>query len=228
MSLRIIAVVLGLAAFSAGPGAPHAQAQIAPSADEIGRYGPLQLAAHRNDAAGIARAVAGKANLEMRDRMGRTAVHIAAHASAYEAMRALKKNGADMRAKDSQSYDAITIAAVKDDVRMVKLAIELGGDPAATTSPYDGTALIAAAHLGHDEVVKALIAAGAPLDHINNLHWTALMEAVVLGDGGPRHVETVRALVKAGASKSIKDSGGQTPLENAKQRQFKDIIKLLE
>ena len=57
----------------------------------------------------------------------------------------------------------------------------MGPDP----SPYDGTALIAAAHLGHHEVVRALVEAGAPLDHVNNLGWTALIEAVILGDGGP-------------------------------------------
>ena len=36
--------------------------------------------------------------------------------------------------------------------------------------------------------------AGAPLDHVNNLGWTALMEAVVLGDGGSDHQEVVRLL----------------------------------
>ena len=34
-----------------------------------------------------------------------------------------------------------------------------------------------------------LIAAGAPLDHVNNLGWTALMESIVLGDGGTAHPE---------------------------------------
>ena len=74
---------------------------------------------------------------------------------------------------------------------MLKLAIASGGNTRAITSPYKGTALIAAAHLGHAEVVEALIAAKAPLDHVNNLGWTALIEAIVLGDGGPRHQATV-------------------------------------
>ena len=41
---------------------------------------------------------------------------------------------------------------------------------------------------------RQLIAAGAPLDHINILHWNALIEAVVLGDGGARHQAVLRAL----------------------------------
>ena len=48
--------------------------------------------------------------------------------------------------------------------------------------------------------VRTLIAAKAPLDHVNNLQWTALIEFIVLGDGGRNHTETLRALVDAGAN----------------------------
>ena len=72
------------------------------------------------------------------------------------------------------------------------MLLALGASAKLTTSRYDGTALIAAAHLGHDGVVRQLIAAGAPLDHVNNLHWTAVIEAIVLGDGGPRHQATLQ------------------------------------
>jgi hypothetical protein len=71
-----------------------------------------------------------------------------------------------------------------------------------------------------------LIEAGAPLNHINNLGWTALIEAVVLGDGGPRHVETARALIDAGADITIPDSQGVTPLAHAKQRNYGEIVAL--
>jgi ankyrin repeat protein len=73
--------------------------------------------------------------------------------------------------------------------------------------------------------VQALIDAGAPLDHVNNLGWTAVIEAVVLGDGGPRHVATVKALVAAGASKVIADRGGVTPLEHARRRGMIDVLR---
>ena len=111
---------------------------------------------------------------------------------------------------------------------MVKLAVRLGGDPANVTSVYDGTALIAAAHLGHVEVVKALIEANAPLDHVNNLGWTALLEAVILGDGGPRHVETARALVAGGADARIADRHGLTPLDHARRRGYDEMTVFLE
>ena len=96
------------------------------------------------------------------------------------------------------------------------------------TSRYDGTALIAAAHLGHVEIVRVLIQAGAPLDHVNNLGWTALIESIVLGDGGRRHTETLRALIEAGASVNLADREGQTPLALARRRGYPEMIRLLE
>jgi ankyrin repeat protein len=66
-------------------------------------------------------------------------------------------------------------------------------------------------------VVRQLIAAGAPLDHVNNLHWTAVIEAVVLGDGGPRHQATLKALLQAGASTRLADRQGRTPLQLARR-----------
>ena len=133
-----------------------------------------------------------------------------------------------MNALEHQAYDAVTIAAVADDVETLKVAIALGNKAVNITSPYEGTALIAAAHLGHDEVVRILIEAGAPLDHVNNLGWTALIEAVILGDGGPRHLKIVSCLLKAGANRAIADRGGMTPLAHAKQRGYAEIVDLLD
>jgi len=96
------------------------------------------------------------------------------------------------------------------------------------TSRYDGTALIAAAHLGHAGVVRQLIAAGAPLDHVNNLHWTAVIEAIVLGDGGPRHQATLQALLDAGADLTLTDRQGRTPLALARARGYQAMVQQLE
>ena len=207
--------------------AAAAQAQTAPSAAEIASYQGLHRAAHTGDLEDIARLVAAGADLNARDARGRTPAHVAAYASQDEALSALAKAGADMNALEGQTYDVVTIAAVANDPDLMSLAIELGNDPGLTTSPYDGTALIAAAHLGHVEVVRRLIEAGAPLDHVNNLAWTALIEAVVLGDGGPDHQEVVRLLVQAGADQTIGDRDGITPLEHSRARGFEQITSML-
>ena len=208
--------------------ATGAQAQTAPSASEIAAYDGLHRAAHQGDVAAVKARAAGGAALDERDASGRTPAHVAAFASNDDALRALAEAGADMNALENRAYDVVTIAAVADDPELMSLAIALGNRADLVTSPYDGTALIAAAHLGHAEVVRRLIAAGAPLDHVNNLGWTALIEAVILGDGGPNHIETVRALVAAGADASIGDRDGTTPLQHAKRRGYSEIAELIE
>lgn len=204
-----------------------AAAQTPPSANESAGYRGLHQAAHQGDVAAIFRIVAEKADIEVRDMAGRTPLHVAAFASRNTVVRALARAGANMNALDNNAYDIVTIAAVANNVELVELALSLGASARNITSPYDGTALIAAAHLGHHQVVKLLISGGAPLNHVNNLGWTALIEAVILGDGGSAHVETVRALVVAGADKSIADRQGVTPLMHAKSRGYTNIVQLL-
>lgn len=218
-----LCVVAASLAATIGP----VMAQTAPSAREVANYRGLHAAAHHGNILVIRKLAAGGAGMELRDNAGRTPLHVAAYASQTGAVRALAQAGADLNALENDRYDIVTIAAVADDLKMLDLALSLGTSAGNITSPYDGTALIAAAHLGHHDVVDRLIAGDAPLDHINNLGWTALIEAVILGDGGPNHVKTVQALVKAGASTSIADRQGITPLEHARSRGYLEMVELL-
>lgn len=203
------------------------EAQVAPSSSDIESYRGLHRAAHEGDAVAIQKLAREGADLEGKDRAGRTPLHVAVFASKQDAVRALVDAGADPNALEDSAYDVVTIAAVADDLYMLDLCLRLGANPGNITSPYDGTALIAASHLGHDDVVKRLIEGGAPLDHVNNLNWTALIEAVVLGDGGPDHIETVRALIEAGADQTITDREGVSPLEHAKARGFEEMVTII-
>jgi ankyrin repeat protein len=143
-------------------------------------------------------------------------------------MRALAAGGADPDALENDLYDIVTIAAAANDVPTLEVALELGASAGNVTSIWDGTALIAAAHLGHVEVVKILIRAGAPLDHVNNLGWTAVIESIVLGDGGPRHIATLKALVDAGADVNIPDRNDRTPLELAQSMGYEEMAAILK
>jgi ankyrin repeat protein len=205
-----------------------AAAQIPPSDADVKAYAGLHAAAARGDSGEVERLAKGGAAIDPRDGNGRTPLHVAIFRHHGDAARKLVALGANPNALDAQRYDIVTIAAVADDVPMLKLALELGCKSGNVTSPYDGTALIAAAHLGHDEIVRTLIAAKAPLDHVNNLGWTALIESIVLGDGGKRHVATLRALVEAGANVNIADRSGATPLALAKRRGYSEMVAILE
>ncbi len=222
VALRLLATFIVLS-----PCALPVAAQTPPSPAEAARYAGLHAAAAQGDAARIAQLLAAGASPNSRDGHGRTPLQVATFAKRREAVRALANGGADLGALDNDRYDAVTIAAVADDEATLALLLELGASAKLITSRYDGTALIAAAHLGHDGVVRQLIAAGAPLDHVNNLHWTALIESIVLGNGGPRHVATLQALVQAGASTQLADRAGRTPLALARERGYEPMVALL-
>lgn len=151
---RIALALTALASLLIGLASLAAWAQVAPSAAQIAAYDGLHRAAHENDAAAIRRLVVEGADVEAHDANGRRPLHVAAFASNDAALRALAEAGADMNALEGGLYDAVTIAAVADDPVMVSLAMALGNRADLVTSIYDGTALIAAAHLGHAEVVR--------------------------------------------------------------------------
>lgn len=218
---HLIALTLLLAA------AP-ALAQTPPSASELAAYTGLHAAAAKGDVETISRLAQPGTDLNTRDGNGRTPLHVAAFQRQGAAAKRLIAAGADPARLDNQRYDAITIAAVADDEPTLQTLLDAGASARLITSVYDGTALIAAAHLGHDGVVRRLIAAGAPLDHVNNLGWTALIEGVILGQGGPRHVATVKALVEAGADTRIADRAGRPPLAHAKDRGYVAMVAILE
>jgi ankyrin repeat protein len=225
--LRVLALLLSAVA---GLGTGAARAQVPPSASEVAAYRGLHAAAQQGDVATLQRLLrsASPAEREARDGNGRTPLHVAAFARQREALRLLLAAGAHTAALDADRYDAVTIAAVADDEATLALLLGQGASAALTTSRYDGTALIAAAHLGHDGVVRQLIAAGAPLDHVNNLHWTALIEAVVLGDGGPRHRAVLQALLDAGANPRLTDREGRSARQLAEARGYTAMVQQLD
>ncbi len=207
---------------------PSVLAQVAPTPGEIARYTGLHEAAWKGDHDRLGILLKDRKGLDAKEGRDRTPLHLATFARQRQAIRLLAAAGADLNAFEYQRYDAVTIAAVANDEETLALLLSLGANPRNRTSPYDGTALIAAAHLGHVGVVRQLIEAGAPLDHVNNLHWTALIEAVVLGDGGPNHTEIVRMLLKAGADPAMADRAGATPLDLARARGYGEMARLLE
>jgi len=139
----------------------------------------------------------------------------------------LAAEGAKLNVRDGRRRTPMMVAAHLHQYDAARALIGAGANVNAFGADRYDLLTIAAAHLGHDEVVRTLIDGGASLNHITNLDWAALIDAIVLGDGGPRHVTTFRALVDAGADVNIPDGRGVSPLTLARQRGYADMVEIL-
>jgi ankyrin repeat protein len=188
----------------------------------FGREAIMLIDAVRNGDLSQIRATLPTSDLEMRDERGRTALLLATHANAIDIARVLIEAGADPNARDGMKDTPFLYAGAEGRDEILKLILATGKAKLGDTNRYGGTALIPAAHHGHPTTVAILLDAGLDVDHVNNLGWTALLEAVILGDGGPIYQEIVGLVVDAGA-KPIPDRDGVTPLEHARRLGFTQI-----
>jgi uncharacterized protein len=162
------------------------------------------------------------------DPTGRTAVTAAVYARDAPVVRLLVDAGADVDRQDDSRANAFLALGETGDVDVLDEVLRAEPD-VGRTNRFGGTALIPAADRGHVEMVRALLArTDVNVDHVNDLGWTALLEAVILGDGGKRHTEIVQLLLDAGADRSIADRDGVTALEHARRRGYARIAELLE
>lgn len=204
------------------------EAQTPPTSFEQAQHSIFHQAVIKGDLSTVEKLIHQGTDLEEKDTAGRTALHLAAYQSNEKIFTMLVKAGSYVNALENDEYDVVTIAAVANDIEMLNLALSSGGNAKNTTSPYKGTALIASAHLGHVAAVDMLLKASSNVDHVNNLGWTALIEAIILGDGSPKYVEVVKSLLAFGADKTLADNQGVTPLSHARQRGYEEIIEMLE
>lgn len=188
---------------------------------------PLIAAAENGDVERVLKLLQDGADINATDRSGRTAVMTATYNNKAEAVKALIQKGADINIRDNLLNNVLLYAGAEGYLDIVKLAIDAGADT-TITNRYGGTALIPASERGHVEVVEELLSrSDIDVNHINNLHWTALLEAVILGNGGEKHQKIVQLLVNHGADVNIGDKDGLTPLRHARQRGFQEIADIL-
>lgn len=197
-----------------------------PCMAHVPRDAALIEAAAAGDTPRVARLIAEGANLKARDERGRTALLAATQGNRIEAARVLIKAGADVNAKDDIQDSAYLLAGARGHVEILRLTLAAGAD-LKSTNRYGGTALTPACHYGHVEAVRELLKTRVDIDHVNRLGWTCLLEAVILGDGGDRHVEIVRMVIAAGANLNLADAQGVTPLAHARSRGQTRVVELL-
>lgn len=215
------------------PTAPITPALVTPSptlsAEELQSMNEQLIgAAERGDIATVLQLLVAGAEINSRDERGRTAVMAATHGNRVDTVQALIAAGADIHIQDSRLDNPFLYAGAEGLLDILKLTIDAGANT-KLTNRFGGTALIPAAERGHIDVITELLTrTDVDVNHVNNLGWTALLEAIILSDGGPRHVETVRLLIDAGADVNLADGQGVTPLAHAQQRGYTAIVELLQ
>lgn len=181
----------------------------------------------KNDVAGIKNALEKGADVNTQDKNKRSLLLLATLGKQLEMAKLLAEKGADVNLQDEIQDSPFLYAGATGQTELVKLFLAKGAR-FDVFNRYNGTALIPACERGHVETVKVLVnTKGFPVDHVNRLGWTGLMEAIVLGDGTKKYQEVVQLLKDGGADLSIPDHDGVTPLQHARKRGFAEIAAIL-
>ncbi len=184
--------------------------------------------AARGDADGVAIALRAGADIEARDSRDRTPLLLAAAADHVEAAAVLVALGADLNALDDQHDTPWLVTGVTGGVAMAEIMLaEVPGPDLTVLNRFGGTSLIPASERGHVDYVRRVVDTTIDINHVNDLGWTALLEAVIFGDGSAAYVEIVNILLANGADPSIRDRDGVTATQHAILRGHDHIAAIL-
>jgi hypothetical protein len=131
--------------------------------------------------------------------------------------------------RDSNGWTPLTEVAAsagtpQERLALVDALIKHGVDVNATNA-YGYSALMMAASKGDVELVQRLLEARAFVDARANDGRTALMFAA---ESLGQRTETVRALIEAGADRTIRDRNGQTAADKVRHSQDTQLLSLLQ
>lgn len=186
----------------------------------------LLSAAASGDRSAVIDALTAGAHTETRDAKGRTALLLAVLRDDVESARLLVEHGADPNAIDDRNDTPWLATGVTGSVEMLETLLP-GGPDLTLRNRYGGVSIIPASERGHVEYVRRVVHIGIDVDHLNDLRWTALLEAVILGDGSAVYCEIVTILLAAGADPLLADRDGVTAREHALRLGHNELAALL-
>lgn len=187
----------------------------------------LIKAVENKDAKLIESIIKEGADVNTKDPNGRTPTMIATYNNDIPSANVLINAGADVNIQDNTRNNPFLYAGAEGYLEILRLTIKAGADP-RLTNRYGGTALIPASEHGYVDVVAELLTkTDINVNHINDLGWTALLEAIILNNGDLEQQQTVQLLIDHGADVNIKDKNGVSPLAHARRMGFVEIENIL-
>jgi ankyrin repeat protein len=165
------------------------------------------------------------AQVNQQDRRGGTALLMAARY--VETLRLLLAHGADPHVVWKEGFvppengtNALDLACNSQNLEAVKLLLERG-----VRLDKNGRPLIFAAMNGSLDIVKLLLAAGAPVNVADPLGYTPLIHAALTENG---NLELVKLLLERGVDPKAKAADGTTALSAAQRKGWTAAITLLQ
>jgi ankyrin repeat protein len=198
--------IIGLAAMlgAVSPGAGQTMAE-------------LQDAVTVGDSARVEMLIRKGVLIDERNNAGETALLLAVKHDRTAIAEELMAAGASINARAKNKDTPWLLAGASGRTEIIRDMIPRGPD-LSIRNRYGGNALIPACERGHVETIKLLLTTSIDVNHVNNLGWTCLLEIVILGDGGPRHVEATKLVLAAGADPNLADKDDVSPLAHARAK----------
>lgn len=185
-------------------------------------------AAGSGDTQAVSAAIADGVPIDAQSERRETAILRAARGGHLETVRALVDAGADIDLQDDTCQNPFLFGCISGNTDLVRAMVTAGADITRLTR-FGGNGLTPAAEKGNVGVVKYLLESTAiDVNLTNSVGWTALIEAIILGDGGQAQQDIVRLLLVHGADPTMTDEWGKSPLDLARREGFAEIAQLLE
>jgi ankyrin repeat protein len=192
------------------------------SADAAVATAAVAEAARKADKAAIRALLQKRADVNVPEPDGSTALHWAAYTNDFEIADLLIRAGANAKATNRYGVTPLALASTNGNAAIIEALVKAGADPNLASAEGE-TPLMLAARAGIAPAVAALITHGANVNATEK--WkgqTALMWAAAEG-----HTAAVQALVAAGADINARSKGGLTPFLFAVRESQVGVVRAL-
>lgn len=182
----------------------------------------LESAVEVGDEQKVVELIKDGANVNESDKLGKTALHVAALKGHRNIAKILLDNKADPQAADWNGYTPLHFAAKNGHQAIVELLLANGANVDARSSNTGMTPLLWAAWEGKNDVVMTLLKRNANANVVDNSGFAPLHRAAQFG-----YIDVVKTLVNGGANINLKEKYGRTPLDYANMQKRTEIADWL-